>query len=139
MATALEVVKKFYALFAEGDVDAALAQFDPDCISVTPGAELTQSAHRVELLALKRAFPDARLRAESVVDAPSAAAVFGVCEGTPKDAANMTDEQRARLALHGPFADYFEVANGRIVAHRTVFDPSELARHKVTDRRQDDA
>ena len=122
MSTALEVVQTFYSLFAEGDIDRALAQFDSDCVTVTPGSTMTQADHRVELLALKDGFPDARLRADFIVDSPSLAAVFGVCEGTAKDT------QRANL--HVPFADYFEVVDGLIVAHRTVFDRSELARHK---------
>ena len=131
MSTALEVVETFYSLFAEGDIDRALAQFDPDCITVTPGSTMTQADHRVELLALKDGFPDARLRADFTVDSPNVAAVFGVCEGTPTD--------RRRPKLHVPFADYFEVVDDLIVSHRTVFDRSELARHKSSENGQDDA
>ncbi len=126
--SAHEVVQEFYDLFAAGKIVDATALFAPSCITVMPGASLTQVEHEALGNAFKAGLPDATMTIDHLVEAGDEVVVLGHFGGThsgdlysPGGTIPASGNQ-----LNLRYIDYFKVADGRIVEHQTSYDQMEL-------------
>ena len=124
------VVERFYEAFNRGDFDAVVEAFAPDVETTDPALG---TIHRVEPWraygeAFKRALPDARLNLRLAVEAGDTIAVEGAFTGT-FTAPMLTPQGEVPptgRAIDVPYADFFTVRGGRIVAHHVYYDQVQL-------------
>ena len=130
MAELRSIVERFYEAFNRGDFDAVAAVFAPDVETTNPGLGTVQGveAWRAYGEAFKRALPDARLNLRAAVEAGERVAVEGAFTGTftaplmsPQGEVPPTGR-----TIDVPYADFFTMREGRIVAHRVYYDQVEL-------------
>jgi steroid delta-isomerase-like uncharacterized protein len=124
MGTARDVADAFYQAFGDGDLKAAQDLFADDCMSITPAGAFDKAGHEQMSQGFKAAFPDARMTITRAVEGDGEIYLSGSFGGThtgdlptpngPIPASGKT--------LDLPFADYFRVEGGRIVAHETWWD-----------------
>jgi steroid delta-isomerase-like uncharacterized protein len=128
MGEALDVVNRFYEAFGRGDWDAADVVFDDGCRFVMPPGAMTKAEHKQLGLAFSAAVPDASFAVDHVLDGGDEVFVEGRFVGTHK--ADMVTPQGVVPAsgntINLRFADYFRVAGGRIVDHRTYWDQADM-------------
>ena len=128
MGDAEAVVQNYYGCFARGDFEAAKALYAEDCMIVTPNGTFDNAAHEAMGRAFRAAFPDSHMEVVRAVEADGEVYVGGVFKGThsgdlvgPGGAIPASGN-----ALSLPFADYFRVVDGRIVAQESIFDQMSL-------------
>lgn len=130
MGEARQVVDRFHDCFAASDWDGARACYADDCLTVVPGAgALDNDAHMQMGMSFKAALPDGHMEVVRAVEDGDEVFVGGTFAGT--HTGDMVTPQATipasgnELAL--PFADYFRVADGKIVEHNVVFDQLTFA------------
>jgi steroid delta-isomerase-like uncharacterized protein len=128
MGEALRAVEGFFGLFAAGDLEAAQGWFADECVNVTPAGSMGKEQHVAFGRAFKGALPDARMEVVHAVESGSEVVVEGRFRGrhtgdllTPQGAIPASGNE-----LDLPFADYFRVEGGKIVAHRTYWDQATM-------------
>jgi len=128
MGDARETVEQFYALFASGDMAAATKLFDASCITLMPSGALSQSEHEAMGHAFKAGIPDAHMDIDHVVESGEEVVVLGHFRG--KQSGDLHSPGGTIPAsgrdLDLRFVDYFEVRDGKIVDHQTIFDQMEM-------------
>ena len=128
MGAARDVMESFYRLFAAGDFAGATALYAEDCITVTPAGNLDNAGHEAMGRAFKQAFPDGHMEVARVVEAGDEVCAMGRFKGTHTGdlvSPNGTIPASGN-ALDLPFADYFRVGGGKIVAQESFFDQMTL-------------
>lgn len=126
MSALKEIVETHYRGLNEGDLDLAISVFDENVETITPGGPPMQTLE--EFWAFAAAFlnavPDARLRAERVIETDQTIVVEGKFSGT----------QTRDLVGHGltipatgrsfefSYADIFDVRDGKVVKHHIYWD-----------------
>ena len=130
MGAALDVVQQFFASFAAGDLDAADDLFADDCAFAMPPGPLTKAEHRGMAEAFRGALPDAHMVVDHVVDGGDEVFLEGRFQGTHSGALQSPDGTlpASGNTLDLRFADYFRVADGRVVEHRTYWDQADMMR-----------
>jgi steroid delta-isomerase-like uncharacterized protein len=124
------VVERFYEAFNRGDFDAATEVFAPDLETTDPALGTVHSVEpwRAYGEAFKRALPDARFNLRSALESGETVAVEGTFTGT--FTAPLTSPQGevppTGRTIDVPYADFFTVRGGRIVAHRVYYDQVQL-------------
>ena len=120
------IVEQHYRNVASADYAAEDAIFSPDVVTVDPGAGTLEGlpAFKAYEEVFHRAFPDGRLVLKSAVEAGSTVAAQGVFVGTHAGplAGPAGEIPPTHRKLELPFADFFEIENGRIVSHRIYYD-----------------
>src|SRR5687767_7766720 len=116
------LVEQFYGQFSRGDLDEAVELFEPDVVTVEPflGRAENRDAWRAYGEAFRRACPDARLVLRSAVEEDDRVAVEGTFVGTftgTLDGPTGPVPPTGR-AFNVEFADFFQIRDGRVVAHR---------------------
>ena len=128
MGQARDVVEGFYGLFPTGNIGEMVRYFDPSCITVMPTGSLTQEEHEAMGYAFTSAFPGAQMVVDRAIETADEIVVLGHFRGTQtgdlQSPGGTIPASRRDLNLR--FMDYFRVADGKIVAHETVFDQMEL-------------
>ena len=122
------VVLAYYDCFARGDFAAAKALYADDCAIVTPNGTLDNAAHEAMGRAFRAAFPDSHMEVVRVVESDGEAYIGGFFKGTHTGdlvgAGGAIPASGNAMSL--PFADYFRVADGKIVAQESIFDQMTL-------------
>jgi steroid delta-isomerase-like uncharacterized protein len=122
------VALAYYDCFARGDFAAAKALYADDCAIVTPNGTFDNAAHEAMGRAFREAFPDSHMEVVRVVESDGEAYVGGVFKGTHTGdlvgAGGTIPASGNAMSL--PFADYFRVADGKIVAQENLFDQMTL-------------
>jgi ketosteroid isomerase-like protein len=128
MGNTRDTVERFYDSFAAGDLDAAMAVFDPGCVSRMPGGSLDQAGHRAMGAAFRAGLPDCRMVVDHAVETGEQIVVIGRFQGTQTgelvSGGGTIPASGKPLDLR--FMDYFRVVGETIVEHETVFDQMEL-------------
>ena len=130
MGQALDTARRFFERFEAGDMDAADDVFADDCKFVMPMGPLDKAAHRGLGESFKAAFPDAGMRVSHAVESATGDEVFleGRFVGTHKGDLVSPDGTLPATgnSIDFPFADYFKVAGGKVVEHRTYWDQATM-------------
>jgi steroid delta-isomerase-like uncharacterized protein len=130
MAAERTVVEQFYEQFNSGDLDRAVELFAPNVVTVEPflGRADNRDAWRTYGEAFRRACPDARLVMRSSVEEAGRVAVEGTFVGTftstldgPSGPVSPTGR-----AFNVEFADFFQIQDGQVVAHRVYYDQMDF-------------
>ena len=128
MGEARRVTKRFYDSFGSGDFDAAGECFADSCVTVTPMGDMDKAQHEAFGRAFKGGLPDVRMEIVRAAEAGNEVFVHGRLRGThtadlvsPNGTVPPTGN-----ALDVAFADYFQVQDGKIVAHETIWDQMAL-------------
>lgn len=128
MGDAERVVQDYYDCFARGDFAAAKALYADDCMIVTPNGTFDNTAHEAMGRAFRAAFPDSHMEVVRAIESDGEVYISGFFKGThtgelvgPGGAIPASGN-----ALNLPFADYFRVADGKIVAQENIFDQMSL-------------
>jgi steroid delta-isomerase-like uncharacterized protein len=130
MGQAREIAEKFYERFAAGDHDGVVQLFDPECVHVTPAGEMSLGDWRHFGEAFKRALPDAHMAVSSVVESGETVAIEARFQGTHENAL-VTPQGEIPASgnqIDSRFADFFRIANGRVVEHRVYWDQVGMLR-----------
>jgi steroid delta-isomerase-like uncharacterized protein len=126
MAGGRALVEQFYERFSSGDLDGAVELFAPDVITVEPflGRAENRDAWQAYGEAFRRACPDARLVLRSLVEEGDRVAVEGTFRGTFTETLDgpTGPVPPTGRAFNVEFADFFEIGDGRVVAHRVYYD-----------------
>ncbi len=124
MGEARRVAERYYESFAAGDLAAARSCFADGCVTVSPMGELDPDQHEAFGRALKNGLPDARMEIVRAAEAGAHVFVHGRIRGT--HTADLVSPGGTLPAtgntLDLAFADYFRVADARIVAHEIIWD-----------------
>ena len=124
MGHATEVAERFYARFAEGDMDVAFADFAPNCVARTPSGLLDNEAHKAAARSLKAAMPDGHMELVRVRGWGDEVYVTGWFRGTHvndfRTPLGVVPASGNALAMY--FTDYVRVVAGRIVECEAVWD-----------------
>jgi ketosteroid isomerase-like protein len=114
------VVERFYAAFNDGDFEAVVA-----CFHRHRARRWHVAGPRRELQA---ALPDARLNLVSALAAGETVAVEGRFTGTftAPLATPQGEVPPTGRTIDVPYADFFTVRDGRIIAHRVYYDQVQL-------------
>jgi steroid delta-isomerase-like uncharacterized protein len=128
MSETLDVVHRFYAAFAAGDLDAVDDQFADDCRFTMPPGSFNKAEHRGLCEAFRAAFPDSHMRVDHVVDGGGEVVVEGRFTGTHTGDLVSPDGTipASSNEIELRFADYFKTSGGRITEHRAYWDQAEL-------------
>ena len=125
MSVLTELLDAHYAGVNTGDLDAALAVFDPDCEIMTPDGAMTGvAAQRALGEAFRRAAPDNHLTALRTFEAGDTILVEGVYTGThtgPLIGPNGTIPPTGR-PFSFPYCDVLQARDGKFVSHRIYWD-----------------
>ena len=121
----LDVVRTVYAAFDRGDVEAILAQLDPEVSWRTPGApDLPSGGLRHGIPAVREFFPlllntfdVAEFQPQDFLAAGDKVVVLGTSREGPKGSGRLVDFRWVHV---------FTFRNGRIVAFEEPADVSEL-------------
>lgn len=124
MGEARELAERFYERFAEGDMELALADFAPGCISITPSGRLDNERHKAAARTLKGAMPDAHMELTRVREWGDEVYVTGWFKGTHvndlETALGVVPASGKSLNMY--FTDYLRVAGGKIVECEAAWD-----------------
>ena len=126
----MEIVRRFYEAFGEGDLDAAIGVFADDMRMTDPdlGTVDGLGAFRDYLEGLKRPLPDAGAIIERIYEAGDTVIVEGRFTGTNtgplEGPEGETPPSGRKVDL--PFADFSRLSDGRIVEYRTYYDQVAL-------------
>jgi steroid delta-isomerase-like uncharacterized protein len=126
----VEVVRRFYEAFGEGDLDAATAVFAADVRMTDPDLGTVEGlqAFRAYLEGLKGPLPDAGAIIERIYEAGDTVIVEGRFTGTNtgplEGPEGETPPSGRKVDL--PFADFSRLSEGRIVEYRTYYDQVAL-------------
>lgn len=117
MGQARELAERFYEQFATGDMEAAFADFDPECIALTPSGRLNNEKHKAAARTLKGAMPDGHMELIRVREWGDEVYVTGRFKGTHLNdiSTPLGVIPASGNALDMYFTDYFRVADGKIV------------------------
>jgi len=130
MGAALDVATQFFDRFAAGDLEGADALFADDCRFTMPMGPMTKAEHRGMGEAFKAGLPDSHMVVDNAIDGGDQVFLEGRFVGTHEGDLQSPDgtipSSGNKLDLR--FADYFKVADGRIVEHRTYFDQVDMLR-----------
>ncbi|HKY15608.1 MAG TPA: nuclear transport factor 2 family protein [Microthrixaceae bacterium] len=128
MGQTLDVAEQFFERFGAGDIDGAMACFDPDCISITPSGPLNVARHHAAAQALKNALPDSHMELVRIVESGDEVYVTGRFKGT-----HVSDLATPLGTIAGSgkkldllFVDYFRVLDGKIVECEAVRDRLDM-------------
>jgi steroid delta-isomerase-like uncharacterized protein len=125
MSVLMDLLDAHYAGVNAGDLDAALAVFDPDCEIVTPDGPMTGvAAQRALGEAFRTAAPDNHLTALRTFEADDTIIVEGVYTGThtgPLIGPNGSIPATGR-AFSFPYCDVLQARDGKFVSHRIYWD-----------------
>jgi ketosteroid isomerase-like protein len=125
MSVLTELLDAHYAGVNTGDLDAALAVFDPDCEIMTPDGAMTGvAAQRALGEAFRTAAPDNHLTALRTFEAGDTILVEGVYTGThtgPLIGPNGTIPPTGR-PFSFPYCDVLQARDGKFVSHRIYWD-----------------
>jgi steroid delta-isomerase-like uncharacterized protein len=120
------LVEQFYHRFNSGDLDQAVELFAPDVVTVEPflGCAENRDTWRAYGEAFRRACPDARLVLRSSVEEADRVAVEGTFVGTFTETLDgpTGPVPPTGRAFSVEFADFFQIRDGRVVAHRVYYD-----------------
>ncbi len=124
MGVARRVAERFYDSFEAGDLGAARACFADACITASPIGDLDPTQHDAFVRAFKGGVPDARMEVLRGAEAGDQVFVHGRLRGThTSDLVSPGGTLPATgNILDLPFADYFRVADGRILAREIIWD-----------------
>ena len=124
------LVERFYEQFNRGELDQAVELFHPDVVTVEPilGRVTTRDAWRAHGERVKAACPAARLLMRSSVEEPGRVAVEGSFVGTFTSALETPDGPVSPTgrAFDVEFADFFEITENRVKAHRVYYDQMDF-------------
>jgi steroid delta-isomerase-like uncharacterized protein len=130
MGAALDAVNHFYTAFAAGDLDKADEVYATDCAFRLPPGPMDKAGHKQMGAAFLAGLPDAHMTIEHVVDGGDEVFVEGYFAGTHTGdlvgPAGTVPASGNTIEL--PYADYFRVADGLIVEHRSYWDQVEMMR-----------
>lgn len=130
MGAALDAVNQFYDSFAKGDMAAADEVFADDCKFEMPPGPLNKAEHRAMGEAFMAGLPDAHMVIDHALDGGHEVFVEGRFIGTHSGDLVSPDgtipESGNKVELR--FADYFQVANGKVTNHRTYWDQVDMMR-----------
>jgi ketosteroid isomerase-like protein len=126
----VEIVRRFYEAFGEGDLDAATAVFAGQVQVTDPDLGTVEGlpAFRNYLDGLKGPLPDAGAVIERTYEAGDTVIVEGRFTGTntgPLDGPEGTMPPSGRK-VDLPFADFSRLSGGKIVEYRTYYDQVAL-------------
>jgi len=125
---AVAAVRRFYSLFAAGDLAAADDVFADDCRFTMPTGAMTKEEHRRLGEAFSAALPDAHMVIDHVVDGGDELVVEGRFVGT--HTGDLQSPQGTIPAsgntIELRFADYFKTSGGRIADHRSYWDQIDM-------------
>ena len=128
MSVARDVVDRFYACAAAGDLAGATACFAEGCETVTPAGAMSPPEHEAFFGAFKAALPDAHMVIVKSVESGGEVFVEGRFRGTHRG--DLVTPQGTLPASGGaldlPYADYFRVADGKIVEHHVFWDQAAM-------------
>jgi steroid delta-isomerase-like uncharacterized protein len=128
MGSALQAAERFYESFAAGNFAGLTDLFAADCPTVTQAGTMTPAEHEAFGRAFKAALPDAHLEVDKVVEASGEVFIAGRFVGTHE--ADLATPQGTLPAsgrrLDLLYANYFRVADDRIVEHRVFWDQAGL-------------
>jgi steroid delta-isomerase-like uncharacterized protein len=127
MGAARDVVQRFNDDFNTRRVDRAEAEriFDPGIVSVDPtGTYSGIDAFLGYVQGYITAFPDSKLNPMHIVESGDLVIVEGEYTGTNTGpiASPQGTMPATGKSIRLPYADVFEVKNGKIAKHRTYFD-----------------
>jgi len=126
----VEIVRRFYEAFGEGDLDAAIGVFADDMRMTDPdlGTVDGLGAFRDYLEGLKRPLPDAGAIIERIYEAGDTVIVEGRFTGTNTGPLEGPEGETPPLGrkVDLPFADFSRLSDGRIVEYRTYYDQVAL-------------
>ncbi|MGH9279918.1 MAG: ester cyclase [Acidimicrobiales bacterium] len=128
MGAARDVVEGFYERFGAADIDGTRVLYTDDCVTVTPTGSLTNDEHEAFGRAFTSAFPDAHMLVTHVFESGEEVCVLGRFQGTHEGdlvSPGGTIPATGR-SLDMPFADYFQVRDGKIAAQESIFDQMTL-------------
>lgn len=129
MGSALDIVNRFYTLFASGDLAAADDLFADDCSFTTPAGPSTKAEHRMMGEGFKAGLPDSNMAIDHALEAGDEVFVEGRFLGT--HTGDLQSPQGTIPAsgnkIELRFAEYFKVSGGRVTAQRSYWDQVELA------------
>jgi steroid delta-isomerase-like uncharacterized protein len=125
MADLKSLVQQHYDGFREGDLDAAVAVFTDDCVTIDPGAgQMAPEQFRAYGESFKTALPDGRFEVRRMIEADGVCVVEGTLVGThtgplvgPQGELPPSGRQ---IALD--FCDVFTGRDGKIGEHRVYYD-----------------
>jgi len=124
VAGAREMAERFYERFGAGDLDGALRLFAADCVTVTPVGALSNAEHQAFGQAFRDALPDARMDVVRTIESGNEVSVSGRFKGTHQG--DLVSPQGTIPAsgntIDVPFAEYWRVDGGKIVAHEVIWD-----------------
>ena len=128
MGDTMRTVERFFGLFGDGELEAAQGCFADSCVNVTPAGSMDTAQHLAFSRVFKGALPDARMEVRHAVESGPEVVVEGRFRGT--HTGDLVTPQGTIPAssreLDLPFADYFRVEGGKIVAHRTYWDQAAM-------------
>jgi ketosteroid isomerase-like protein len=128
MGAARDAVDRFYAALAAGDLAGVTVGFAPNCRTETPAGVMSPAEHEGFIGAFKAALPDAHMHVVNAVESGDEIFVEGRFRGTHrKDLVTPQGTVPASgRTLDLPYADYFRVADGKIVEHRVFWDQGAM-------------
>lgn len=119
-----KTAERFYERFGAGDLDGALALFADDCVTVTPVGPLSNEEHQAFGQSFRNALPDAHMDVVRAVEAGDEVHITGRFKGT--HTGDLVSPQgtipASANAIDVPFAEYWKVADGKIVGHEVIWD-----------------
>ncbi len=127
----VEIVRRFYEAFGEGDIDAATAVFAADVRMTDPDLGTVEGlqAFRHYLEGLKAPLPDAGAIVERIYEAGDTVIVEGRFTGTNTGPLAGPDGELppSGREVDLAFADFSRLRDGKIVEYRTYYDQVGLA------------
>lgn len=126
----IQIVRRFYDTFGDGNLDAATSVFAEDVSITDPGLGTVQGirAMRDYLCGLKAMVPDATAIVERTFEVGDTVIVEGRFTGTNTGPVPGPDGERppSGRAVDLPFADFSRIAGGKIAEYRTYYDQVAL-------------
>lgn len=128
MGEALDAVNKFYALWAQRDLDGADALFADDCVFLTPAGEMKKAEHRMLGESFMGGFPDSKMNVSNSLEGDGEVFVEGRFTGTHTGdlASPQGTIPATNKSIDLPYAEYFRVEGGKITAQRTYWDQATM-------------
>ena len=114
-----------YEAINSGDLDAAVATFDQDCETWTPGGPMQgRDAFRAMVEGFRTAAPDNKLTALRTFEAGDTIIVEGVYSGTHTGplASPAGVIPATGRSFSFPYADILQARDGKFVSHRVYWD-----------------
>ena len=128
MGEARALAEQYYDRFGAGDLEAAMALYTDDCVTITPSGSFSVQEHEAFARAFRNALPDAHMELVRAVESGDEVYITGRFKGT--HTGDLVSPQGTLPAsgktLDMPFADYFRVSGGKIAEHEVIWDQMTL-------------